>query len=139
MKVESMEDGFRIFVQNNYFDKIDWDNKDKISEQVKNVFFMIKKNYHISIKGLYRVKVYPNKLGVLIIAIKLDNESYGSSEFDLRIIVFFDKEIYLKFDDCYLLDKLKLSYFYKDDYFVNINDVSDIINFMNNHHLKKIL
>ena len=128
MKVESMEDGFRIFVQNNYFDKIDWDNKDKISEQVKNIFFMIKKNYHISIKGLYRVKVYPNKLGVLIIAIKLDNESYGSSEFDLRIIVFFDKEIYLKFDDCYLLDKLKLSYFYKDDYFVNINDVSDIIN-----------
>lgn len=126
MKVESMEDGFRIFVQNNYFDKIDWDNKDKISEQVKNVFFMIKKNYHISIKGLYRVKVYPNKLGVLIIAIKLDNESYGSSEFDLRIIVFFDKEIYLKFDDCYLLDKLP--YFYKDGYFVNINNIGDIIN-----------
>ena len=128
MKVEYIEDGLRIFLQNCYFDKIDWENKEQVSTQIKKIFLMISKNYHVVVSGLYRVKVYPNKFGVMIVAIKLDNQSYGSSDFDLRIFVCLDKELYFKFDDYYLLENLKLPYFYKDGYYVNVNDVNDIIN-----------
>jgi len=33
---------------------------------IKNLFNKIRKKYHLYIKGLYKVKVYPNKIGTYI-------------------------------------------------------------------------
>jgi len=39
-----------------------------------NGFFQIRKKYHLYIKGLYKVKVYPNKIGTYIEAIQLEED-----------------------------------------------------------------
>ena len=130
MKVEITDDGLRIFVQNVYFKNLDWDNKEEVALRIKDLFIKIKKRYSLFIKGLYKVKVYPHKIGVIIEAILIDEDNYNNVDVDLRIIVLYQKDIYLKIDDHDFLGDLDISYFYKDSYYVDLNEIDDIYKYI---------
>ncbi len=126
MKVEIIDDGFRIFLQNNYFNDINWEDKDEIIDKINDVFDDIKKNYHIYLKGLYRVKVYPNEVGVIIYTILLDNDTYSSNDFDLKIVVLLNKKFYLRIND-YSFVKDKNYFLYNDYCYVNTSDINNYL------------
>ena len=125
MKVEQIEDGFKVFLQNVYFKDINWDDKERVIKRIKEVISKIKKIYNLSIKGLYRVKVYPSNVGVFIYILLLDEDNYSDCDLDLRIVLILNKDIYLKFrDSSFILDK-NTPYLYKNDYYINIKDIDD--------------
>lgn len=124
MKIEKIEDGYKLFIQNVYFKDINWNDKESVIERIKEIITKIKKRYNLKIKGLYRVKVYPSSVGVLLYIILLDEDNYSNLDLDLRIIIIFNKDIYLKIDDSSFIDNLP--YTYKDSYYINVEDI-DVI------------
>lgn len=126
VKVEKIDDGYKLFVHNVYFNNIDWDDKESVIDRIKEIIVLIKKRYNLKIKGLYRVKVYPSKVGVLLYVLLLDEDNYSNLDLELRIVIIFNKDIYLKVDDSSFLIDNSLPYIYKDSYYINIDDI-DII------------
>ena len=68
--------------------------------------------------------MYPSSVGVLLYIILLDEDNYSNLDLDLRIIIIFNKDIYLKIDDSSFIDNLP--YTYKDSYYINVEDI-DVI------------
>ena len=126
MKIERLEDGYKLFIQNVYFKDINWNDKEIVIERIKEIINKIKKRYNLKIKGLYRVKVYPSKVGVLLYVLLLDEDNYSNLDLELRIVIIFNKDIYLKVDDSSFLIDNNLPYIYKDSYYINIDNI-DII------------
>lgn len=126
MKIERLEDGYKLFIQNVYFKDINWNDKEIVIERIKEIINKIKKSYNLKIKGLYRVKVYPSKVGVFLYILLLDEENYSGLDLDLRIVIIFNKNIYLKIDDSNFIIDNNLPYMYKDSYYINIDDI-DVI------------
>ena len=127
MRIEIIDDGIKIFIQNGFIKNIDWDDKEQVVESIKNLFNKIRKKYHLYIKGLYKVKVYPNKIGTYIEAIQLEEESYTNADLDLRIILVLQKELYLKIDDSSFAINTDLPYFYKNNsYYIDVDNIDDI-------------
>lgn len=126
MKIERLEDGYKLFIQNVYFKDINWNDKEIVIERIKEIINKIKKRYNLKIKGLYRVKVYPSKVGVFLYILLLDEENYSGLDLDLRIVIIFNKNIYLKIDDSSFIIDNNLPYMYKDSYYINIDDI-DVI------------
>lgn len=124
MKIEKIEDGYKLFIQNIYFKDINWNDKECVIERIKEIITKIKKRYNLKIKGLYRVKVYPSKIGVILYVLLLDEENYSNIDLDLRIIVVFNKDVYLKIEDSSFIDRLP--YTYKDSYYINVEDITNI-------------
>lgn len=124
MKIEKIEEGYKLFVQNVYFKDINWNDKESVIERIKEIITKIKKRYNLKIKGLYRVKVYPSKVGVILYILLLDEDNYSNLDLDLRIVIIFNKNIYLKIkDSSFIYD---LPYTYKDSYYVNVEDITNI-------------
>lgn len=126
MKIERLEDGYKLFIQNVYFKDINWNNKESVIERIKEIINKIKKRYNLKIKGLYRVKVYPSKVGVFLYILLLDEENYSGLDLDLRIVIIFNKNIYLKIDDSNFIIDNNLPYMYKDSYYINIDAIDTI-------------
>ena len=125
MKVEQIEDGFKVFLQNIYFKDINWDDKEIVIKRIKEVISKIKKRYNLKIKGLYRVKVYPTTVGVIIYILLLDEDNYGDCDLDLRIVLILNKDIYLKVkDSSFIIDK-NTPYLYKNNYYINLKDITN--------------
>lgn len=124
MKIEKIEEGYKLFIQNVYFKDINWNDKESVIERIKEIITKIKKRYNLKIKGLYRVKVYPSSVGVILYILLLDEDNYSNLDLDLRIIIIFNKDIYLKIDDSSFIGNLP--YTYKDSYYVNIEDITNI-------------
>ena len=124
MKIEKIEDGYKLFIQNIYFKDINWNDKECVIERIKEIITKIKKRYNLKIKGLYRVKVYPSKVGVILYVLLLDEENYSNLDLDLRIIVIFNKDVYLKIEDSSFVNNLP--YKYRNSYYINVEDITNI-------------
>lgn len=124
MKIEKIEDGYKLFIQNVYFKDINWNDKESVIERIKEIITKIKKIYNLKIKGLYRVKVYPSSVGVILYILLLDEDNYSNLDLDLRIVIIFNKDIYLKIEDSSFIGNLP--YTYKDSYYVNVEDITNI-------------
>lgn len=131
MKVEVIDkNNLLIYINNVFFKKDIWDDREKIVQQIKTFIVKIKNNYKIRLRGFYKVRVFPNKkIGTFIEMEKIDEEDYDSIE--LRIIVDFDEPIYFIFDNYEDVPNNTNYIYYKDYYYVNINNTSeDILSFV---------
>lgn len=142
MKVESVDEGFRIFIHNCYSDSVNFHNKTEIEDSIRNILEKICHNYRIKLKGFYRVKIYPNSIGTFLEVIKIDDDNYDGCEIDFRIVVVFNKEIYLKVDNYDYVSEYDCLYL-EGFYYVNLENIpnyfqmsdfgevvsSDLINF----------
>ncbi len=127
MKIEQTSEGFHLFLNNIYFKDVDWNEKTSIEENVRGVFVRIKNNFKVKLRGFYKIKIYPNRAGVFMDIKKIDDDNYDGSEINFRIIVMFNKDMYLKMDDCFYIDDDCEKIFYRNSYYVNLEAIENIL------------
>ena len=120
MKIISNGDKLSVFVINNK--DIDLDNLDMY---MKELIIKLRRKYRKDIYGFYKVDVYvKDKIG-MIIDFNLEEEiDFFRDLVDLKVVVHEDADLFLKFSDYFLFDNKKV-YFFEEEYYVDINDVSD--------------
>ena len=126
MKVESLDEGFRIFIHNCYSSTINFHNKVEIEDSIRSILEKVCSNYKIKLKGFYRVKVYPNKIGTFLDVIKIDDDNYDGCEIDFRIVVIFNKEMYLKVSNYDYISGYD-SYYFNGEYYVGLERVDNYL------------
>jgi len=127
MKIEQTSEGLNLFLNNKYFKDVDWDDKISIEKGVREVFRCIRNNFRVKMKGFYKIKIYPNRIGTFLEVKKIDDDNYDGSEINFRIIVLFNKDLYLRMDDFFYLDTKCEKLFYNNNYYVKLNEVDDIL------------
>lgn len=91
-------------------------------DDVKNI--ILKYRVKLKLKGFYKVKVFVNELvGLFIELCKIDELEY-SNTLDLRILVFYDEDVYFETDDYFVLDGCGEIMFYNNKFYCNVRDVS---------------
>ncbi len=127
MKIEENSEGMNLFLNNQYFDGINWNDKISIEDVVRDIFLKIKTNFRVKLKGFYKIKIYPNKVGVFMEVKKIDDDNYDGNEINFRIIVIFNKEMYLKLDDSFYIEGDYEKLFYQNYYYIKLNDIDHIL------------
>lgn len=125
MRIEIISsEEFNIFVNNLYL-KIDhYDNKEEIVEAVKNVISSIRGK--LRLRGFYKLKVFVSKkVGLFIEGVKLEGLDY-SNALDLRVVVFFDEDIYFKTDEYFVISDVSNVRYFDGSYYCLADDISDI-------------
>ena len=118
MRVINKNDRISIFIIDK--DSIDRDN---INDYMKGLILKLKRKYKKDICGFYIGHVYSCKFGVLLELIKEDDLDFFGDMLDLKIIMHDDENIFLRFDDYFLLDR-ECIYVFKNKYYVNVSDIS---------------
>lgn len=120
MKIISNGDKLSVFVINNK--DIDLNNLDMY---MKELIIKLRRKYRKDIYGFYKVDVYiKDKIG-MIIDFNLEEEvDFFRDLVDLKVVVHEEADVFLKFSDYFLFDNKKV-YFFEEEYYVDINDVSD--------------
>ncbi len=124
MKLTILEEDINITVP---ISSIDFNILDKheIESYLKDLMIKLKKkNYNIS--GFYNVKVYHNSnYGLIIKIIKEDDLELFKELIDLKISVYQDVNMYLEFDDYFLIKKYNDIYIsdMTNKYYINISKI----------------
>lgn len=91
-------------------------------EEVKNI--ILKYRVKLRLKGFYKVKVFVNeKVGLFIEMCKIDELEY-SNTLDLRILVFYDEDVYFETDDYFVLEGCEKIRFYNNKFYCDVKNVS---------------
>lgn len=91
-------------------------------EEVKNI--ILKYRVKLRLKGFYKVKVFVNeKVGLFIEMCKIDELDY-SNTLDLRILVFYDEDVYFETDDYFVLAGCEKIRFYNNKFYCDVKNVS---------------
>lgn len=125
-----IDEELKIFIQDKLFPNVDWQDKEQVVDIIKKLFYKIRKKFLLPIRGLYKVKVYPHKAGINIVAIQLEEETYTNADIDLKIIILFNKSFYLKVADYSFIENLTPIYFYNNYYYIDINNIEDITKYI---------
>ncbi len=118
MKIVSSEDKITVFIYKK-------ENIKDINEYMKKLILKLKRKYQIDIFGFYSVKVYKNKkIGMIIELIKEDDIDFFTDLVDLKIKVYENSDIFLKFNDYFLKEK-KSFYTLDNNYYIDINKITN--------------
>ncbi len=118
------DDEFSFFINNLYAKINDYNDKEEIINVVKKTILKYKNKLKLS--GFYKIKVFlDQKVGLFLEGIKFEN-CERSNIVDLRVVVYFDEDIYFKTDDYFVIkDVLNIKY-YDGYYYCLVKDISDI-------------
>ena len=116
MKVNALNDKIIVYTYDTKFNDI--------NDYIKKIILKLRKNYRLNVFGFYQVDVYYNKkVGMIIEVIKDEDIDSFYDLLDLKINVYEDSDIFLKFDD-YFLDYKKNMFVFNDKYYLNVEDLS---------------
>lgn len=125
MKIITYENNITIYINKILID-FDIKEKSELEKFIMNIVLRIKKKKKIDLSGFYKAYVYiNNKYGIIIDLIKQDDLDLFPELIDLKLIIFYDSEVYLKTNDYFQVKNI--SHFYKKDnyYYVNINELDN--------------
>lgn len=98
---------------------------DDINDYVKRIISKLRKRYRIDIFGFYQIDIYCNKLIGMIMEFIKDSDLDSFYDFlDLKINIYKDSDIFLKFTD-YFLDYKRKVFVLGTDYYLNSEDLSE--------------
>lgn len=125
MKLEILdEDNYKIYINDDYVKQINIDNKEDLSNNIKNVIVKIKRIYNIILEGFYEVHVYPiNNIGMILEIKNID--SYLSKSIDLKIIVHSEEEIYVNIPTFEILKDYKNINYFNNAFYLNANEITE--------------
>ncbi len=125
MRIEIVSsEKFNIFVNNLYLKIDNYDNKEEIVDAVKSIICKIRGKLHL--RGFYKLKVFVNKkVGLFIEGVKLEGLDY-SNTLDLRVVVFFDEDIYFKTEDYFVIRDISNIRYFDGNYYCLVDDIADI-------------
>lgn len=119
------EDNFNIYINNKYL-TFDSNNQRELYNSLKKILISIRKKYAINIYGFFEVDIYTIRaLGTILKFHKKDDDSLIYKTVDLKIIEHENNDVYLKFEDYDLIKKYKNFQYYKNNYYININDIEE--------------
>ena len=118
MKIFFNNDNFTIYILNT-------NNSTNLKEYVKKTVLKIKDKTRKYISGYYKVYVYINKTyGMVLEAIKKDDFDFFKDYIELDIEIKENSEMYFKFSDYFIpLNKSNI-YYYDDNYYIDIKDLT---------------
>lgn len=125
MKIEviSNKEWF-IFVNSLYIKITNYNNKDEIVSVVKSLIIKLKNR--LKLRGFYKIKVYVKEnIGLFIELLKLEDIDRVDG-LDLRVIVYFDEDIYFKTDDFFIIFGLPNIRYFNGYYYCLVDDMFDI-------------
>lgn len=110
------EDAYRIFVNLELLNDIDWEDKTDVIEKITLFFKKIINYYNLDMEGFYKISVYPSSVGVIMDVDLIDDYSYNDNNLDFRIVVYLNKKIYFK-TACFDAVSKFSEIFYDDEFF----------------------
>lgn len=101
MKIDYINDtDFKLFVNNYFFDKIEYESKEELMALLKSIIVKLKNSYNIIISGFYEVNIYIlRNIGIEFHFNKCDNYTFSNKVIDLKMTVNLDPIVYLSFDN----------------------------------------
>ena len=118
MRIVSSVDKITIFIYKN-------EVIDDINDYMKKLILKLKKKYHLDIFGFYKVNIYKNnKIGMIIDLLKEDDIDFFTDLVDLKIKVYDDSNMYLRFNDYFFREKKKV-YVINNNFYMNIDKLSN--------------
>ncbi len=125
MKIKYQNDVIIIYLYNYY---LSIDKKDKLHQEIKDLFVNLIKNYKLDLFGYFKVDIYNNKKYGSILEI---NKIFGdNNEFiDLKIIIHHNTKFYLSMNEYYFLDINDVKY-QNNKYLVDIENIDNLASFM---------
>ena len=117
MKIVSSEDKIIIFLYKN-------ESITDINDYMKKLILKLKRKYRINICGFYSVTIYKNdKMGMIMELLKDDDIDLFTDLVDLKIKVYENSDVFLKFDDYFLCGKKKF-YTFNNSFYIDINSIT---------------
>ena len=131
MKVlEVMEDKYSIFIIKEIFNKINFSKEKDLEKIISRIILYLKDKYNLLLKGMYTVDIFVNdKVGAFIYIEKADT-FIPYKGIDLKIKIILDSVFYFKTKDYDILRCNKNIYLYEDEYYINANELDDIIKYI---------
>lgn len=120
------QDHFSVYLNNAYLKLHDYENKDSIAKDMKNLVLRLNNRYHLDLRGFYRVVIHLNKkVGMFLDVEKIDTFDLDSTTLDFKIIIYLRQPFYLKGKDYDIFPPKTTVYFYHEDYYVNVDEVEE--------------
>lgn len=123
MKIMFLGDNFIIYKLKNNIDSL---SKEEIENNIKKILNFIKKKYLKDISGFYNVTLYINNKYGLILEVNKENEfDFFPDIIDIKLSLKEDIPMYLKLEDYFLIKDYEV-YYYNNNFYVDINNISDL-------------
>ena len=115
------ENTFNIYVNNKYlsFSKDD----ESLYDALKKILINVKKKYGYDIYGFYQVDVYKIDNIAIILEFKKKEESLICKTVDLKLVHHSSNNIYLKFNDLYLIKKYKKVKYFNWSFYIRLDEI----------------
>ena len=126
MKINVDDDVIIVYLINTIFSN--YEKKELINE-IRKIFIRLIKYYHFKLKGIFDVNLYYHiKYGTILEIIKKDELLFSKDYIDIKLNIYKDSNFYFKTNDYYSINKYKNIYYDKKYFYININNIDNIIN-----------
>lgn len=126
------DNNFKLYINNKYI-SFNYDDEDELYESLKNILITLKKKYAFDIYGFYEVNIYQIKDICTILIFSQKDDSMLYKTVDLKIIKNSLKDVYLKFDDYFLIQEYDNIKYLHNNYYINAENIKENINHLIEH------
>lgn len=125
MKIEIISsEKFFVFVNSVYAKISDYSDKEEIIDVTKSIISKI--STRLRMRGFYKIKVLVDPVvGLFIEGVQLENLERVNAV-DLRVIVYFNEDIYFKTSDYFIIGDVPKVRYFDGDYYCLTRDIPDI-------------
>lgn len=125
MKIKYQSDLIIIYLYKHF---LEYDNKDKLHHEIKEIFINLIKNYNLDLFGYFKVDIYENKKYGCILEINKiysDNSDY----IDLKVILHHNTKFYLVMNEYYFLNIEHVKY-HNNNFYLDIDNIENLDNYI---------
>lgn len=109
LKVDFINDNYVIYLNKLNLINFNFDNQDRLEEEFKKLFKILRNNYNLKVNGYYNIKIYQDRYYGIILEINKENiDYYDYFDYEDTIamrIKKYDIEILYEVEDFFFLDK----------------------------------
>lgn len=130
MKVNIIDDdNIIVFLNKFYIQNIDFNNRENIEKNFRNIFLKLKHVYGLDIKGYYNIDIYMDEVYGAVLEIEhedIEYFDYFDNKVDMRVNVISDYPFLYKINDILRIDKEILKkvviYLFRNQYYLKLED-----------------
>jgi len=125
VKVEWESDRcFSVYINNLYLKLQDWDDKEEITKNIKQILLKLHHFYHLELQGFYKMTIFVNrKVGLFLLVECLEDEDFNFPTVDLRLVIYLSHPFYLCVEDVDMLEEDVDLYFYKGKCYLRLDEM----------------
>ena len=119
------DDSFDVYVNNKY---LDFNNADEenLYDYLKKILINIRKKYAMDIFGFFEVDIYKiGNIGTLLKFNKKDDDDFIYKTVDLKVVEHDTEDVYLKFNDYFLIKDYKKIKYFGNNYYINAKSIAN--------------